>query len=84
MRERGDPTLFGLSYFFGEAVAEWIRKAEYGITIVVLIAVACGAWFAWRHYRRNQQPSKPGALEKLLGEDESSLRETASGTTVES
>jgi membrane protein DedA with SNARE-associated domain len=65
---------FGLSYYFGEAVGQWIRNAEYGLTVVVVIGLIIAAIMAWRHYKHNQEPSKPGALEKLLGENEATLK----------
>jgi membrane protein DedA with SNARE-associated domain len=66
---------FGLSYYFGEAVGQWIRNAEYGLTIVVVVGVIIGGFMAWRHYRHNQEPTRPGALEKLLGENEETLKQ---------
>lgn len=65
---------FGLSYYFGKEVGEWIRNAEYGLTIVVIAGVIIGGFMAWRHYRHNQEPTKPGALEKLLGENQETLK----------
>ncbi len=65
---------FGLSYYFGEAVGQWIKNAEYGLTIVVVIGLIIAGVMAWRHYKHNQDPTRPGALEKLLGEDEESLK----------
>jgi len=65
---------FGLSYFFGEAVGQWIKNAEYGLTIVVVVGLIIGGFMSWRHYKHNQEPTKPGALEKLLGENEESLK----------
>lgn len=64
---------FGLSYYFGPVVGEWIRKSEIVLTIVVVLGVLLAGFLAYRHYRHNQEPSKPGALEKLLGEDEATL-----------
>ena len=66
---------FGLSYFFGEAVGQWIKNAEYGLTIVVVIGLIIGGFMAWRHYKHNQEPTRPGALEKLLGENEETLKQ---------
>jgi membrane protein DedA with SNARE-associated domain len=43
---------FGLAYFFGENISIWIRRGERGLTIGVVIAVACVAFFLWRRYRR--------------------------------
>jgi len=66
---------FGLSYYFGEAVGQWIRNAEYGLTVVVVVGVIIGGFMAYRHYKHNQEPTKPGTLEKLLGENEETLKQ---------
>jgi membrane protein DedA with SNARE-associated domain len=74
---------FGLSYFFGEAVGQWIKNAEYGLTIVVVIGLIIGGFMAWRHYRHNQEPTRPGTLEKLLGENEATLKQHEHDAAVE-
>ena len=75
---------FGISYYFGEAVAHWIHDAEYWLTIVLVVAgVIVGGFFTWRHYRHNQEPTRPGALEKLLGENEESLKQHEHDADVE-
>ncbi|MGC4003084.1 MAG: DedA family protein [Pirellulales bacterium] len=66
---------FGVSYYFGKDVVDWIRNAEYGLTIVIVAGVLIGGIFAWRHYRRNKDSTQPGALEKLLGENRESLED---------
>jgi membrane protein DedA with SNARE-associated domain len=66
---------FGLSYYFGKDVGLWIKNAEYGLTIVVAIGLVIGAFMAYRHYKHNQEPTRPGALEKLLGENEETLKQ---------
>ncbi len=65
---------FGLSYYFGKDVGQWIHNAESGLTLVVVVGLAIGGFMAWRHYRHNQQPNMPGALEKLLGENQETLK----------
>ncbi len=74
---------FGLSYYFGKDVGDWIKNAEYGLTIVVVVGLLIGGFMAWRHYKHNQEPTKPGALEKLLGEDEESLKALEQEASVE-
>jgi membrane protein DedA with SNARE-associated domain len=48
-------TFFGLTFLFGQFIAQhWatIRKVEVGLTVVVVIALACVAFYLWRRYRR--------------------------------
>jgi membrane protein DedA with SNARE-associated domain len=45
-------SFFGLAYFFGENISWWIKHTERWLTIGVVIAVACVAFFLWRRYRR--------------------------------
>ena len=58
-------SFFGLAYYFGENISKWIRRGEWGLTISVVIAVACVAFFLWRRYRRK----KPGSPAKKRLED---------------
>lgn len=44
-------TFFGLAYRFGHDIAKWIRRGEWGLTIVVVIVVTCVGFFLWRRYR---------------------------------
>jgi len=77
---------FGLSYFFGEWAGALIHNAEYGLTIVVAILALVGAVFAWIYFHRSKRPHNPGALGKLLGENEQSveagLEESATAGTA--
>ena len=52
-------SFFGLAYYFGENIYKWIRRGESGITISVVIAVGCVAFFLWRRYRRKKLTSPP-------------------------
>jgi hypothetical protein len=52
-------SFFGLAYYFGENISKWIRRGEWGLTISVVIAVACVAFFLWRRYRRKKLTSPP-------------------------
>ena len=42
---------FGLTYFFGKEIWEWIQRAESVITVAVVAAVIIGALFYWLHRR---------------------------------
>jgi membrane protein DedA with SNARE-associated domain len=50
-------TFFGLSYLFGEHIAKFIRRAQLGITIAVVLVVAAIAFYLWRRYRRKHGPA---------------------------
>ena len=52
-------TFFSLTYCFGRDIAKWIRRTEWGLTIGVVIAVACVGFYMWRRYRRGL-PLLPG------------------------
>jgi membrane protein DedA with SNARE-associated domain len=45
-------SFFGLTYWFGEGIAKWIKRGEWGLTVGALIVVACFAFYVWRRYRR--------------------------------
>ena len=47
-------TFFGLTYYFGENIARWFKDVEVLVTIAVVIAVACVAFYLWRRYRRKR------------------------------
>lgn len=43
---------FGISYFFGSTVIDWIRRGEWLLTtLAILAAIAVGAYFFVRHRR---------------------------------
>ncbi len=47
-------TFFGLTYYFGEKIARspWIRDTQVLLSVLVVIALACVAFYLWRRYRR--------------------------------
>ncbi|MBN1396183.1 MAG: DedA family protein [Pirellulales bacterium] len=45
-------TFFGLTYIFGEHIAELFKRAEVWLTGAVLVAVACAAFYWWRRRRK--------------------------------
>ncbi len=58
-------TLFyGLAWYFGPDILAWIRKAEKGLTIVVVLALIGGALLFWVHRRRSK-----AVLESLVSQD---------------
>jgi membrane protein DedA with SNARE-associated domain len=46
---------YSLAYYFGSEIITWIRKAEEGLTIAVLLAIAVGAVLFWLHHRRGKK-----------------------------
>ncbi len=46
---------FGLSYYFGEGIGNWIRQAEVGLTVVLVIGGVVALAFFWFHHRRSKQ-----------------------------
>jgi membrane protein DedA with SNARE-associated domain len=64
---------FGLSYFYGERVVQFVRDAEYGLTIFLVLLALGGCMLAWFHLRHLRQPHDPGTLGTLLGENEASV-----------
>jgi len=47
-------TFFGVTYYFGKDIAEWMRDIEIVATLVAAIVLACAGIFAWRHFRQKQ------------------------------
>jgi len=45
-------TFFGLTYWFGKYIAQWVRTGEVLLTIVVVIALAVVGIWLWQRYRR--------------------------------
>ena len=56
-------TFFWLSYFFGQPIFEWIRRAEILLTAIVVMAAAGTAFYFWRRYRRRLQAAEADALD---------------------
>jgi len=60
-------SFFTLTYYFSADIAKWLKDAEVLLTIGVVIAVACVAFFLWRRYRRKKSLSPtPKRLEDVL------------------
>jgi len=45
-------SFFGLSYYFGQPIVHWIRRAEWTLTVTVVVGVACVALYWWRRRRK--------------------------------
>jgi membrane protein DedA with SNARE-associated domain len=58
-------SFFWLAYYFGENIAMWIRRGEWGLTVGVALAVTCVAFILWRRCRRKNANSSPSATERL-------------------
>jgi len=46
---------YSLAWFFGENIINWIRTAERGLTVAIIIAVAFVGAFFWIHHRRSKR-----------------------------
>lgn len=56
-------TFFSLTYFYGKEITAWVKRAEVGLSIaVVLLVLAFGIYF-WRRHVRKQSKTK-GESEK--------------------
>lgn len=51
-------TFFGVAYLFGETIAKWVKRAEFGFTVAVVLAVAGAGIFLWRRYKRKSSAVK--------------------------
>ena len=52
---------FGLSYYFGQWITDWIVKVERGLAVGAVLAVAILAVYYWRRHRRK----RAAAVEKV-------------------
>jgi membrane protein DedA with SNARE-associated domain len=60
---------FGLSYYFGTAITRWIRGAEVGLTLVVVLVLAGLGVYFWRRHRRKKATAE---LQQTDDSDETS------------
>ena len=52
-------TFFWLTYLFGEHIAKWVKRAEVGFTILVVLALAGAGIYFWRwHLKKKVMPLK--------------------------
>ncbi len=56
---------FLLSFYFGQTIVLWIRRAEILITVLVVVGLAVTGLLVWRHYRAARTAPTPGGVEKL-------------------
>ena len=54
---------FVLSYRYGTVITRWIRDAEVGLTLVVVLAVLGVGFYCWRRHRRKRKQAEPEAQE---------------------
>jgi membrane protein DedA with SNARE-associated domain len=47
-------TFFSLTYFFGKPIMAWVRKAELGLTIAVVMLVIAVAVILWQRYKKRK------------------------------
>jgi len=45
-------TFFWVTYLLGETLAKWVKRAEVGITVVVVLALAGAGIYFWRRHKR--------------------------------
>jgi membrane protein DedA with SNARE-associated domain len=45
-------TFFGLTYLFGQYISRLIHEGQVALTVMVVIALVCLAFYLWRRYRR--------------------------------
>jgi len=45
-------TFFGLTYWFGQYIVQWVRTGEVLLTVAVVIALAVVGIWLWQRYRR--------------------------------
>jgi membrane protein DedA with SNARE-associated domain len=43
---------FGVTYYFGQSIAQWVSHFEVALTTVVVVASAGAGIFLWRRYRK--------------------------------
>lgn len=67
---------FGLTYLFGQWIVRLVRRGQIALTVVVVIALVCVAFYLWRRYRQKfaalsgpplentPTPSDPAEVEK--------------------
>lgn len=56
-------TFFGLSYLFGQQIAQWILHVEVLLTVVAVIALTGVAFYFWRRHRQKLSGPKKGYSE---------------------
>jgi membrane protein DedA with SNARE-associated domain len=52
-------TFFTLSYYYGQTITHWIRRAEIAITVAVVLAVVTLGVYLWRVHRRRAARASP-------------------------
>jgi membrane protein DedA with SNARE-associated domain len=45
-------TFFWIAYLFGETIAKWVKRAEFGLTIAVVLAIAIVAGYFWHRHKK--------------------------------
>lgn len=52
-------TFFWVAFLFGETIAKWVKGAEFGFTIAVVLVVAGAGIYFWRRYKQKLPLAKP-------------------------
>ena len=56
-------TFFGLSYLFGQQIAQWVWHVEVLLTVIAVVALAGVAFYLWRRHRQKLSEPKKGFSE---------------------
>lgn len=62
-------SFFGLAYFFGFSISKWIKRGEWGLTIIAVIALTFVGIYLWRRYRQKKSllpPTPMRLVDKLV------------------
>jgi len=79
-------TFFGISYYFGPTITHWIRHAEIGLTVVVVLVVAAVGFYLWRRHKRKlaQEAGPPSDSEaEAAAPSDSAVEEEAPSSKAE-
>jgi membrane protein DedA with SNARE-associated domain len=56
-------TFFWLTYFFGKAIAKWIKGAEVTLTVAVVLALVGLGVYLWHRHRQKTAVAEPDACD---------------------
>jgi membrane protein DedA with SNARE-associated domain len=74
---------FGLSYYFGGVVFEWIRQGEYFLTVMAIAAVVVAGGTLWWYHNRRKTREAEHITEEPIVETPPNVAESLLGVTPE-